>query len=406
MHKLKLPVTIDLDSGSTDRSPQDRWQAMMAGCDVHMLYQTVSEDMAFSIEQTRKWPYAYKDDVKYGPPSFIVDTDDDLFNVSPLNPAFTSLGYKDLNGNELKQGDKIWIRHPQTNEPQLLWADGENVNYALNRRTVDGWRKMMGLAELITVSTEGTKAMVLREMGPEAESKIHMNPNCIDLSEYPRIELAEHPDEVRILWQGSPTHWEDWWTLREPLGRIAKKYPQAKFIIWGVDYPWLVNFIPAEQIEVMPWMDYRLFKLRLSTLGHDISLAPLRPTIFNQSRSAIKFYESSACWKPAATLAQATAAYTEIIEGETGLLFTTPEEFETKLGGLIEDATLRKRLASNAKDWIKTHRDPTTHALAFHERLLDVRAKRLEWPDPPPQKKKKAKNVSKTKHANIRGRKD
>jgi glycosyltransferase involved in cell wall biosynthesis len=85
-------------------------------------------------------------------------------------------------------------------------------------------------------------------------------------------------------------------------------------------------------------------------------------------------YESAAIWKPAATIAQRWAAYRdEIIEGETGLLFDTPEELETKLGGLIEDAKLRQTLASNAKDWIKTHRDAKKIMLRLFQKWSEVR---------------------------------
>jgi hypothetical protein len=62
--------------------------------------------------------------------------------------------------------------------------------------------------------------------------------------------------------------------------------------------------------------------------------------------------------KPAATLAQNTAAYKdELKDGETGLLFNTPEEFESQLSRLIEDTKLRKTLAANAKDWVSENRD-------------------------------------------------
>jgi len=62
--------------------------------------------------------------------------------------------------------------------------------------------------------------------------------------------------------------------------------------------------------------------------------------------------------KPAATLAQNTAAYrAEIVDGETALLFNNPDEFEEKLSRLIEDVTFRKQLAANAKDWVSENRD-------------------------------------------------
>ena len=119
-------------------------------------------------------------------------------------------------------------------------------------------------------------------------------------------------------------------------------------------------------------------------IGHDISLAPLSANVFNNCRSAIKFYEASVLKNPAATLAQNTGPYKdEIIDGETALLFDTPEDFETQLSLLIEDATERKRLAANAKDWVSENRDAmkrVPEVVAYWEELREE--KRWEQPHP------------------------
>ena len=85
-------------------------------------------------------------------------------------------------------------------------------------------------------------------------------------------------------------------------------------------------------------------------------------------------HAASAIWRPAATLAQQVGAYSdEIAEGETGMLFSTPDEFEAKLGGLIEDAALRNRLASNAKDWVRTNRDVVKVTTTLFQKWVETR---------------------------------
>lgn len=382
MQKLQLPTQIIIDPFGADISPETR-QRNSLQCDINLSYQVVSDAMGEIMEGSRQWPYQYTETGdKIAPPSFVFDTDDDLFNVSPTNAAFEHLGYKDFNGKEMKDGDKIWVRHPETNELNLLWSDGINVDYAKNRKKLEDFKRNLELAELITTSGENTKQYILRELGPEAEKKIHIFPNCIDLADYPKVELKPHPKEIRILWQGSPTHWEDLYEIKDSLKKILLKYPNVKLIIWGADYPWLYKELPKRQIELLGWMDYRVYKIRLSTIGHDIAIAPLRATVFNQSRSAIKWYESSAVWHPAATLASNTSAFKmEMEDGKTGFLFNNSEEFETKLTALIEDAKLRKELASNAKDWVKTNRDPATHVIELYKKYQQVRADRLTWPE-------------------------
>jgi hypothetical protein len=113
----------------------------------------------------------------------------------------------------------------------------------------------------------------------------------------------------------------------------------------------------SEQCFYDGWVDPQAYTLRLSTLNHDINLCPLRENPFNEAKSAIKWYESSAICKPAVTLAKAFGPFLEIEDNVTGLLYKTPEEFETKLSGLIEDASLRQRLAFASSEWVHEHRD-------------------------------------------------
>ena len=119
-------------------------------------------------------------------------------------------------------------------------------------------------------------------------------------------------------------------------------------------------------------------------IGHDISLAPLSANVFNNCRSAIKFYEASVLKKPAATLAQNTGPYKEeILDGKTGLLFETPEEFEQKLSRLIEDVAERRMLAANAKDWVSENRDAmkrVPEVVAYWEGLREEK----QWEQPHP----------------------
>lgn len=393
MFKLKLPVAPHLDSETIGIPPIQRYTTM-AGADFVYLYQSIGRELNAFVNNMRGLPSATDETgERKWPPSFVVDTDDDIFNVDPMNPSFEFLGYKDHEGNEMKAGQKIWIRDLKDNRPILLWADGENIDYAKNKEGLDNWREMLTKSELITCSTPSVEKYVKREV-PSARTFI--NPNCIDFFEYPKVELAEHPNEVRILWQGSTTHWHDLWDIKEPLHRVLTKHPHVKIIFWtGFTNEWITSYVPKGQFEFIEWIPYMQYKYRLSMLGHDINLCPLKDSVFNRSRSGIKWYESSAVWNPAATLAEATEPYLEIEDGQNGMLYHSQDEFETKLTALVEDATLRKTLASNAKDWIRTNRDPSTHAMRLYEELVKVREERKTWPDPAPPKKLSAKALRK-----------
>jgi len=208
--------------------------------------------------------------------------------------------------------------------------------------------------------------------------RVYVFPNTVIEEDYWFPRLAPREDgTVRILWQGGQSHMGDWWPLRDALREVAQKYPQAKFVIWGSQYPWITNVIPPEQREHHAWLDYAAYKIKRGSLDCDINLAPLANNVFNRCKSAIKWYEASVGPRPEATLAAKLPPYSEeMVDGETGLMYSTPEEFAQKLGTLIEDADKRRQLAEGAREWVRANRTPkaTIPGLhAFYEELRAIR---------------------------------
>lgn len=358
----------------------ERRSAATMYADIVQNYQSYSDSFVTSKEMARKFPSYWETETKWNVgPSFVYDTDDDLFRVEPLNPSFRYLGYM-VGDHLLQPGETVKIIGEDGN-PKTLFEDGKGgFDIAANRKRLDGIRTNMAAADLVTCTTEGSAAYVRRETG---HKNIHIFPNCIDFADWPKVRLAED-DTVRILWQSSSCHFEDIWPLRHVLGKIHRKYPNVEFILFGSPYEWLVKELVPERTTVMGWVDYNQYILYMSMFGHDINIAPLHDSEFNRSRSAIRMYESAAVWKPAATLAERTGPYlAEIIEGETGMLFSGTEEFETKLCALIEDATLRKTLAANAKDWVRTNRSPYVHVPKLIEAYQKVRDGHKAMAEPP-----------------------
>lgn len=314
-------------------------------------------------------------------PHFVIDTDDDLFNVLPLNPAFDNMGWH-VNGVPVQKGQRMWVMDGN-DEKRLIRVEGEDgFDVERNVRHLASYRDNLKNAAMVTCSTPRVADYVLRE-APSANPFVF--PNCVDLSDYPTIELGPNSNgRIRILWQGSTTHLEDLWPYRFAISNVLKKYENAELVLFGAPYSWFFKDIDPDRVRVEPWCPYPNYRLRLSTLNFDINLAFLHDCTFNQSRSAIKMYEAAAVCKPAPTLAQRTGAYKdEIIEGETGMLFGSPEEFELKLGALIEDSQLRQTIASNAKDWVRTHRDPFQHVPLLMNAFQSLRDNRRIVSAPP-----------------------
>lgn len=301
----------------------------------------------------------------------IFGADDDIENVSPFNPAFVTLGTKSMRGEELSPGDVLM--HP---DGYPIWEDGKTYgtsgtfDIAANKWRVELLKGIVCEADGVVVSCNRLKELY---EGYGAR-RVLVYPNCLKFDQYPDIPVAYPKDEVRILYQGAASHYEDWFPIRDTLVKVLKKYPQAKFIYWGHEFPWITRGMPQAQFEKITWVSYDAFHTRLCSLGHDIAIAPLSATTFALSKTPIKWYESSAIpGHPAVTLAANYGPFAEeMTDGENGLLYNTLDEFEAKLGVLIEDAALRQRLATNAQDWVHENRDVKTSVEPMRQFLKEI----------------------------------
>ena len=387
-HKLASPILALPEAQFTNDELADAYEA----ADIAWQYQPVDPQFQNILEHSLRMPSRWTSETDWEPPfSMVIDTDDDLFNIMPTNRTpFRDMGTR-VDGRDLEPGAVISVENDEGKAVEL-WRDGvAGFDVGRNLQRMAQYRTNLGLAAMVTCSTPRSAAYVNREV-PNANTFVM--PNCFNFEEYPEVELADKGKQVRLLWQGSNTHLEDIAPYRYSIAKILKANPHVELVMWGEPYHW--PEWPKEQLKLLGWNDYREFKLRLSMMNHDINLCFLQDYEFGNARSAIKFGESSAIWKPAATLASRVGAFAdECIDGETALLFSGNEEFETKLQGLIDDTTLRKTLASNAKDWIRTNRDPVVWTTKLVEAFEGIRrVKKLASKEPPKPKETNAESVS------------
>jgi glycosyltransferase involved in cell wall biosynthesis len=89
------------------------------------------------------------------------------------------------------------------------------------------------------------------------------------------------------------------------------------------------------------------------TVDYDIGVIPLRPHVFNQSKSHLKFLENSALGIP--TVAADAGPYSQSIEhGKTGFLVKRDHEWAKYLNLLVNDEAAREEIGANAKAWAQT----------------------------------------------------
>lgn len=152
-------------------------------------------------------------------------------------------------------------------------------------------------------------------------------------------------DKLTIGWMGSHTHGMDWEQAAPHVGRFMKRNPDVDFhLIGGLYGDWLK--LPEEQLTSTGWINGVENVWR--AIDFDIALAPLRPHVFNQSKSNLKALEAAALGIP--VVASDCGPYPEFVEhGKTGFLVKRDHEWGKYLRELVNDEALREEMGAAAK---------------------------------------------------------
>ena len=315
-------------------------------------------------------------------PTLVIDVDDNRDYMHPHNPpGFVTQGVRGYPDTSLLQPGQTLYSPDGDGKPHPLWVDKETYYSGIvfdierNLTAMRLTHQMHRLAHAMTTPSPHLSRYLHEAIGVKY---VHTFPNTIIPEDYVSYPLVRKDKRVRILWQGGCSHDVDWYPLRHALKDVAAKHKDAVFVIFGEMIGWVADYIPAEQLEWHPWVDYAAYKMKRALLNVDINLCPLAKNLFNICKSAIKWYEGSVWDTPEGTLAADVPPYSdEMVDGETGLLYKDPKEFAEKLSLLIENAQLRTRLGQAAKRWVLENRTPEQTIPPLWEFYNEVRDRRV-----------------------------
>lgn len=370
-------ANIYADDGKTARNYAIQ---MMSAADIALSW-NLSGDAGF--ETARSFREDMKPIMKEGalliPPAYILDMDDALEFVSPMNSAYCTWGTRRWDGSFMEPGDQLTVPDGKGGE-KVLWKDKVTqdedriFDIEANFNRIAQHYEIGRLARGVTVTTPFL-ASLYKEQGIQ---NVYVFPNSVIEEDYFFPNLAPH-EGVRIIWQGSTSHFEDWMPVSEVLPEVLKENPHAKLVVWGALFPWMKKLIAPEQIEHHGWSDYAAYKIQRPCMDADINLCPLVDTPFNKAKSAIKWYEGSLGPRPEATLAANVGPYQEIEHGKTGLLYNNPQEFKEQLTALIRNVELRKTLGHRAREWVLANRAASKTVVGLYEFYHEIkRQQRME----------------------------
>lgn len=235
----------------------------------------------------------------------VYELDDDIWSIDVANPALAS------------------YLHPQVGD------------YA---------EKFVAECDLVTCSTEPLAAKLRR-----FNDNVLVLPNRIDAAvlDLPRPE--RRTDRVVVGWTASTSHTTDLRSVARVWREFFLSRPDVELHVMGADYR---PMLELPDVRHTGWrtdlMEY------YAAIDFDIGLAPLAPLPFNESKSAIKAIEYGARGIP--VIASESTPYRDyVIDGVTGFLVRTPEEWVQRLGELVDDEAMRVEMGAAARKVAEGH---------------------------------------------------
>ncbi|UDY24081.1 glycosyltransferase family protein [Nocardioides sp. Kera G14] len=254
-----------------------------------------------------------------------------------------------------------------------LRADSR-VFHSLDRRLyLDQWvpamARALASADLVTVSV----APLAERLRAHTDAPTVVLPNTIhgSLLSLPSPQRADG-EQLKVGWGGTGTHDTGWMDHGPGIAR-GLKAAKARMIMIGSDYSFLLN----HPVEFRPGTESLSEYYGLISDLH-VMLAPLRDDDFNRSKSPLKALEAAALGIP--TVAAAAGPYPDfVIDGETGFLCRTRNDWERALKALAYDEDRRRTMGAAARErartlvtgewaarWVETYREAlaSKHAIA------------------------------------------
>lgn len=193
-------------------------------------------------------------------------------------------------------------------------------------------------------------------------------------------ELGQYKEttsnSIVIGWAGSSGHTEDLKQISQTIVDICNKYPNVSFSFMGDDEQFINIFscIPESQKTYTPPGTLKDYFRFLEAL--DIGIATMIDTPYNHCRSDIKFVEYAS--RGVIPVLSAITQYKKhAVHGSNAFLFEDNNKLKTILEDLIQNQTLRQKVARNTYEYIRSYRMEDQHAknrIEYYKNLCKKRA--------------------------------
>ena len=241
----------------------------------------------------------------------VYETDDDLFT------PFSS--------------DQLHRRAPDAPPWAQLEAERAACVWVLQR--VDG----------VTVTTQHLATTVRRF----TDAPVEVVPNAIDAGWFAQVQagVQRTVPPPTIGWAGGARPDADFEAMAQAWGRVARRYPQVRFVVQGAQPEPIARHVPADRLVSLPWMPVAAYPQGLVNI--DIGCCPLEDRAFNRCKTPIKAWEYAV--SGAAVVASPTVYQRCVTHGTSGLLASTADDWYAALCWLVEDTHVRQGMADRLR---------------------------------------------------------
>jgi|GEM_PF-500367 len=215
-----------------------------------------------------------------------------------------------------------------------------------------GYRNLLELCDGAITSTS-TLADQMRQVTPAVLVNRNVASEEMVARAADAVERIPRNDDGVLIgyFSGSLTHNDDFAMITPALVALMDARPNVRLKLAGPLDPASELARYRDRIVTAPFMGWRAMFDELATV--DINLAPLTPTVFNAAKSENKWIEAALVGVP--TVASDVGAFADMVEdGQTGLL-AGPDGWLEALERLVDDASLRQQLGTQAHDFVLGH---------------------------------------------------
>lgn len=245
-----------------------------------------------------------------------------------------------------------------------VWEPPAHVDSPFLRFVDFGWmRKMTGLCAHAIVGNRYLEAHV-----HELMEHVTVIPTCVDMDKHQPKTYDEAPERpVRLGWTGLKDNLGYLELIEDTLRGLAKQHTME--ICVASDGPYVLDGVP---VTYHPWrLEHEFDYLREA----DIGLMPLKDTPRARGKCAFKALQYMGVGTPA--VISPVGMNAEVIEdGVDGFLAASPEEWREKLGRLIVDPALRRRMGEAARETVRRRYSHDAHYPRWKEVIEHVAARK------------------------------